>query len=241
MKNFLLFLLVFSVVTVSFADAELDVSSDATASPTDPVLMGRSFLVVGGHDALLSEAPTIYQSYSGGPAVVRNGVLLLRDDYSYAQFGFVSGATDVGATLNAGFSGTVALCDPLEAGLKAGMNLDVWSDSSVVAVPHAGLHIKSLGFNPTTLYATIAYGDARMPSSQTFIQTPCLYTFVGMKQRVGFLSLDVAVGNRNTVRLGLAVKEMRLFGSGTPFSLGVEFLRSSGRNSIAFFVTGGSF
>lgn len=240
MRNLLLILatlLSLCVVIPTVADADIPTVS---TSATDAASKAGAGITVGGHDAFLSEAPTMYW-VPGQVSILRNVWTTGRDDRSYTKFGFLSGATAGGLTLDAGFSGTAALSNLVETGLRAGMNLDIWSDGSLVGVPHMKIKIQSLLPNSTMLYATVAYSAARMPSSQISIQASRLYGFVGMQQRLRFLNLGFAVGNRNTIRLGLTIKEIRVFGSNTTISPGVEFLRSPGRNSVALFVTSGAF
>ena len=226
-KFFVLTIVVLSlcVATVSFADTHA--SDDALA------VSSWGGMAVGGHDIFLSEAPTLY---NGG--IMRMPGMWTRDDLSYARYGFLAGVADFGVSLGAGVGRTAVLHDFAEIGFRVGADLDTWLDASIVAVPHAKIQFKSLLSNPTTLYATVAGGFPwHVPVKQIDIQPSRLYAFVGINQRVGPLDLDVAVGNRNTVRVGFAVNGVTMPCTSRSINLGSQFLRSPDQNSVAIFVT----
>lgn len=212
MRNLVvLIVLLLLCVTVSFADA-LAVSS----------LYG---IAAGGHDIFLPEAPTLYR---GG--VMRMPGVVTIDDISYVRFGFLSGDPVFGASIGAGIGRTAVLHDFAEVGLRGGMDFDTWFGGLIVAAPHVKFQIKSLLSNPTSLYVTVA-GGFPWNAPVNYVQPSRLYAFVGVKQGVGPLELDVAVGNRNTVRLGVAVK-----GDTLPLGFGYQLLRSPDQDSIAAFL-----
>ena len=222
MRNLIVLIaLFFCVVTVSFA----------ADTPADS---GFGGMTIGGHDIFLSEAPTTYRQ-----GVLRMAGMWTRDDLSYVRYGFLGpGPADLGVSFGAGVGRTAVLYDFAEIGFRVGADLDGWLDRSIVAVPHAKLQLKSLWSNPTSLYATVAGGFPwHVSVNQTDIQPSRLYAFVGINQRVGPFDLDVAVGNRNTVRVGIAIKRVSLPCTTGLGSLGWQILRSPDQESFAIFLT----
>ena len=199
-------------------------------------------MTIGGHDVFLPAAPTLYQSQYGGTSIVRTTASWMSDDLLYIRFGFLSGALDAGLNFDVGLTGaTVPRGLGVETSFKMGVNLDAWVDGSVVGVPHAKVQIKALFSNPISLYATIAQGFARVPNSKGIIQAPRLYAFAGVKQEIGPIVFGVAMGNHNTSKASVAIKELRLPGARWTINPGFEFLRSPDYFSSTFFVTSGSF
>ena len=226
-KFFVLALMVLSlcVAAASFADTY---DSDDT-----PALRNWGGMAVGGHDIFLPEAPALY---NGG--IMRMYGVWTRDDLSYLRYGFLAGVAEFGVGLGAGVGRTAVLHDLAEIGFRVGADLDAWLDASIVTVSHAKFQIKSLWSNPTSLYATVA-GELPLlvPVKQTDIQPSRPYAFVGINQRVGPLDLDVAWGNRNTVRVGFAVNGITIPCTSGSIGLGSQLLRSPDQSSVAIFVT----
>lgn len=241
MRNlFVLTLVLLCVVVPAYAS---DTDTSETAATDAAPEMGAG-VTIGGHDAFLPEASALYKTQEGKVNVVRNVVNWGNKD-GQLMLGLLSGVSaDTGVSMNIAHKATaVSRGLGLETGLRTGMNFDVWGDGFIVWVPHMGLHIKTLLSNPTTLYATAALGLATDVSSasQTVTRPLRFYSFAGIKQEVGPFGLDVAVGNHNTVRASIMVKGIRLFGAKSTINPGIELLRSSGRDSVVFFVKLGSF
>ena len=207
MRNLVvLIVLLFCGVSVSFADGLIGVTG-------------------GGHDILLSEAPATYRKVSRMVGMVTG------DHLSYARQGILYAIGEgpvLGVSLGAGGGYTAALYDFAEVGLRGGVDLDIlFVGLGIGVVPHAKFQLRSLLPNPTFLYATIADGFSyRLPTNAPFP----LYAFVGIKQRVSFLDLDCAVGNHNTIRVGVTLRS-----DSTRFEC--QILRSSDWNSVAFFLS----
>lgn len=238
MKNLVVLIALLLLCTVHVNASNVNISTASSATETTP--KEGVGVAVGRHDAYLSEAPTLYD-LNGGLIMRGGGVWSSKG--SQVRLGFLSGVTDIGAHLNIVCGGTMVSRDlGLETGFKMGMNLDVWSDGSIVGVPHAKFQINSLLLSSTSVYTTVALGlTSNVPISQTGIRPPRLYSFFGISQEVGLFELDVAMGNHRTMRVGLAMDGIRVFGSETIIRPGIEFLRSPWSSSIAFFLTSKSF
>ena len=251
MKNLFVLIVLLLFCSASFAHAspidvapsiELGMSVGGGPSAIDADSKEGTGMSVGWHDVFLPEAPTIYQVWEGGPSIVRTTASWMSDDLLYIRFGFLSGALDAGAHLDVGLTGaTVPRGLGVETSFRMGMNLDAWVDGSIVGVPHAKVQIKTLFSNPTSLYATIAYGAARVLNSKDIIQASRLYAFAGVKQEIGPIVFGVAMGSHNTSKASITIKELRLPGARWTINPGVELLRSPSYSSSTFFVTSGSF
>ena len=228
MKKF--FVLTIAALSLCVAAASF---ADTPASDDAPAVSSWSGMAVGGHDIFLSEAPTLY---NGG--IMRMPGMWTRDDLSYVRYGFLVGVADFGVSMGTGVGRTAVLHDLAEIGFRVGADLDAWLDASIVAVPHVKIQLKSLWSNPTTLYATVAGGFPWLvPVKQIDIQPSRLYAFAGIQQRVGLFELDVAVGNRNIVRAGVAIKGVTFSCLSGSMGFGWQILRSPDQDSFVIFLT----